>query len=65
MIEIKKELIELDCGVQYTPGESDYVITEDHSLADIIRFVVLMSGGDTEDARYILDTIDACKSADA
>ena len=55
MPEIKKELLKLVDGSTYSVGTSirravgdEYVITEDHTLADIFRFLVEQCGGTTE-----------------
>lgn len=55
-MEIKKELIKLEEGESYIPGPDSYVITEDHTLADILRFCVEQV--DKEDCLYILNNMD-------
>ena len=47
MPEVKRDLIELKEGVPYDPGPCDWVITEHHSIADILRYVVDVSDIDT------------------
>jgi len=40
MSEIKKKLIKLREGEVYTASGEDYVITEGHTISDIIRYLV-------------------------
>ena len=37
MGEIKKDLIHLSQGEMYKAGMDDYIITEDHTVSDIVR----------------------------
>lgn len=53
MTEIKTDLIKLEEGKPYTPGPDEYVITETHSIADIVRYAV--SCADADEVRYFLD----------
>lgn len=47
MPELKLELIRLIEGQPYTPGPDEYVVTENHTLHDIIRFCIQQ--GDIQD----------------
>ena len=40
MSEIKKELLHPKEGTNYIVGADDYIITKDHTLSDILRFLV-------------------------
>ena len=40
MSEIKTDLIKLEEGQAYVAKVDDYVITDEHTLADIIRFMI-------------------------
>ncbi len=42
-MEIKKDLIKLREGGTYIAGSDDYLITEDMSLNDVIRWMVAQS----------------------
>ena len=54
MAEIKTDLVKLEVGRPYNPETSDeYVITEDHTIADIVRFLIKIGGAD--DIQYYLD----------
>ena len=55
MAEIKKDLIPLVEGEAYTPGAGEFVVTDDHSIADVVRFAVSCS--DKEDVEFILDNM--------
>ena len=43
MGEIKREVRQLKEGVPYTPGPDEYVITDEHSISDIVRFAASFS----------------------
>lgn len=53
MPEIKRDLIKLVEGEPYSPGVNECVITESHSIADIIRYAISCS--DHADIKYIVD----------
>lgn len=55
-MEIKKELIKLEEGDPYVAGPDEYVITEDHTISDILRFCI--SQTDKEEVTYLLETMD-------
>lgn len=56
MSEVKKDLIKLPEGKPYIAGPDEYVITEAHTLSDILRFLVGCAGKDGhEDIQYLLD----------
>lgn len=58
MAEIKRPLKKLAEGVPYTPGPEEYVITEDNSLADVLRLLVELAKG-SEDLIYLLNEYEA------
>jgi len=54
--EIKKDLIKLDEGKPYIAGADEYVITEAHTLSDILRFLIGCTGEDGhDDIQYLLN----------
>ena len=53
MSEIKTEIIKLQEGIPYIPKADEYLITEIHTCADILRFLVDQSG--YEDVKYLID----------
>lgn len=55
---IKRSLIRLVEGANYKAGRNDYVIQKEHTLNDILRFVVCQSGNDFEEIRFVLDEIE-------
>ena len=55
MSEIKKPLIKLLDGSTYIAMDGDYVITEDHSVNDIIRFIYEQMGTDISELKYLVD----------
>lgn len=55
MAEIKTPIIKLKEGQLYIAGSEDYLITEYHTVADIMRFVVSLS--DIDDIQYLIDEI--------
>ncbi|MEE9459642.1 MAG: hypothetical protein V3V84_07765 [Candidatus Bathyarchaeia archaeon] len=55
MSEIKRKLLKLDEGKSHTSQVEEYVITEDHSLCDVLRFVIDEIG--VEESKYLLTTI--------
>lgn len=57
MSEIKTKLTELKEADFYTAKGDEYVITEDHSIADVLRHLISEAGGDADDIKYILNTI--------
>jgi hypothetical protein len=59
MSEIKKELIFLDEGDSHISKGEEYVITEDHSINDVVRFAINQLGGDKSDIQYLIDNFEA------
>ena len=55
-MEIKKDLIKVEEGNEWLASANNYVITEEHSLSDVIRFAV--SQCDYEEIKYIVDNLD-------
>lgn len=53
MPEIRTPIIELEEGKTYTAKAGDFLITEKHSLSDVLRFLVDQVGVD--DIRYLLN----------
>ena len=49
MSEIKKELITLGAGNEYTAQEGDVLITEQHTIMDIIRYLHKVTGNSKEE----------------
>lgn len=56
MSEVKTVPIELKERVPYIPGPGEVVFTDDHSIADIVRYAVKC--GDQDEVQYCLDTMD-------
>ena len=54
MSEIKKPVTKLMEGKIYMAAADDYLITEQHTIADIVRYLVDICGG-TEEIEYLLD----------
>lgn len=59
MSEIKTEVKQLEEGKEYIAGCDEYLITENHNLSDILRFVISQGGNDKDHIMYILETLDA------
>lgn len=55
-MEIKTELIKLEEGSYWVEGEENYLITEEHTLTDIIRFAISQSSYD--EIKYLVDSSD-------
>lgn len=56
MSEIKTDLIKLTEGKQYVAGPDQYLITENHTLSDIIRFLIDQSGEDSwQEIHFLID----------
>jgi len=55
MSEIKTPITRLVPTQFYVAGAEDYLITERHTVGDIIRFAISQS--DIQDCKYILDEI--------
>ena len=55
MAEIKQDLIHLKEGESYTAKENDYVITDKHTLNDILRFAISCSN--KEEIRYLANEL--------
>ncbi len=55
MSEVITPLIKLEEGQEYTAGPDNFVITEEHTISDILRFVVTgCCGHDKSEAETIL-----------
>lgn len=52
MAEVKTDLIKLIEGETYTAEAEDYLIKDDHTLSDIIRFCIEQS--DLEEVKYLI-----------
>ena len=64
MGEIKTEIKELPEGSTRIAVAGDYLITGNHTIADIIRWVVDdICNGDKSDVEYLINEIDANKTA--
>lgn len=57
MSEIEASLIKLENGDNYTASGDEYVITENHSISDVLRHLIVEAGGNVDDIKYILDTV--------
>ena len=57
MSEIKTEIVKLQEGKQYTAGCDEFLITENHNLSDILRFVIAQAGNDKDHIMSILETM--------
>lgn len=44
MSEILKPVEKLPEGVPYTPGPDEWIITENHTFADIARWIIAQGG---------------------
>lgn len=55
MPEIKTKPIELKEGVPYIPKAGDVVFTENHTIADIVRYAIECSGGTLYEVQYVID----------
>jgi len=53
MAEIKTELLKLGAGDSYTAGDDCYIITTDHTIADIVRYAI--SCADITEVEFILN----------
>lgn len=54
-MEIKTKIEQLEEGKTYTAGYEDYLITENHSLSDIMRWLVNeIACGDIDELEFIL-----------
>ena len=58
MAEMKKKPIALKQGTPYMPGVEDFVFTERHTIADIVRFALSFTNNDKTEVQAILDTMD-------
>jgi len=52
--EIKRPVTKLVEGKMYIAGADDWLITEQHTIADIVRYLIDVAGG-TEEIEYLLD----------
>lgn len=59
MPEIKKKLIKLPEGSTYTSTGDDYVITEDHTISDVLRFILDQSS--ISEVKFIMSGIEEGK----
>jgi len=57
MAEICTELVILQEGVAYTPATVEYVITENHTLSDILRFVMKHGSMDKQELKHLIDVL--------
>ena len=53
----RKDLILLGYGEEHKSVGEEYIITEDHTIADVVHWLVQQAGG-TEEIQYLLDEID-------
>lgn len=58
MSELKRDLTKLEEGKTHTAGADQYLITEDNSISDVLRFCVEQSGNDKSEVQYLLDTME-------
>lgn len=58
MAEIMRKLIPLNEGESHTSSGEEYVITEDHSISDVLRFALTQAGNDKSEIEYLLNTMD-------
>lgn len=56
MSEVKTDLIKIETNT-FIEDNHEYIITENHTLTDILRFVVKQEGS-IEGVKYLLDTLD-------
>ena len=54
MSEIIKEVKQLEEGGTHIAGCEDFLITEDHTINDVLRLLIKQAGG-KEDLVYLLD----------
>lgn len=55
MAEIKTKVEKLEEEKPYTPGQDEYLITENHTISDIIRWLVTdVCNGDKGDIEFLL-----------
>lgn len=59
MAEIIRRLAALEEGEQYTPKADEHVITEDHSISDVLRFLIEDCKMDKEELIYLIKTMDS------
>jgi len=57
-MEIKNELKKLNEGESHTSKGEEYVITENHSLNDVLRWLVDQSQGDKYEVTTLLARLD-------
>lgn len=58
MSEIKYDLIKLESGNKHVSEGEEYVITENHSINDVLRFCVEQLQGDKDEILYLLKNMD-------
>lgn len=52
-----RPLVRLREGIVYWPGPGEFVITEQHSIDDVLRHLIGECGGDREELLAILATV--------
>lgn len=57
MAEIRTPVTKAISGVTHVFGHDEYLITERHTLSDILRFLIQQAGG-PEEVRSLLDGIE-------
>jgi len=58
MSELKKDLIKLVYGTARIAKGEEHVITEDHSINDVLRWVVEQLQGDKSEVEFLLKNMD-------
>jgi hypothetical protein len=58
MAEIIRKLKSLPESEPYIPAADEYVITEDHSISDVLRFCVEQLQGEKSEVAYLLETME-------
>jgi hypothetical protein len=56
---LTRPLVRLREGIAYWPGPDEFVITEQHSIDDVLRHLIGECGGDKAELLAILETIPA------
>jgi hypothetical protein len=64
MPEIKTPIIKLEEGTTYHVGADQYLITEAHTFADIVRFAIAQAGGCPEDILALVEEMKISVGAD-
>lgn len=58
MAEIINPVVKQEEGTTYVFGPEDYLITEKHTIADILRFAMSQVGNDKEYLTAVLKTVE-------